>query len=180
MRTKPNRTEVSKKLSAIEYLLNTHMAVEQVRTLAIAAGVDPDKVRAEYEGRSRINGWAAEYVKAAGVGRVWKDVQGRLQWGGRALFDFPVIEDISMGKIRTAFAEVSEDRRMWIELDKFRHKLPASAKAVIFRRADASSVIRRARLPLRRASQPLSNIRWASAAPREPARWWRCSLQSTQ
>jgi hypothetical protein len=40
-------------------------------------------------------------------------------------------------------AEVSEDRRMWIELDKFRHKLEATAKAVIFRRADASSVIRR-------------------------------------
>jgi hypothetical protein len=43
----------------------------------------------------------------------------------------------------SGIAEVSEDRRMWIELDKFRHTLPASAKAVIFRRADASSVIRR-------------------------------------
>jgi hypothetical protein len=43
----------------------------------------------------------------------------------------------------SGIAEVSEDRRMWIELDKFRYKLPASAKTVIFRRAEASSVIRR-------------------------------------
>lgn len=43
----------------------------------------------------------------------------------------------------SGIAEVSEDRRMWIELDKFRHTLPTSARAVIFRRADASSVIRR-------------------------------------
>ncbi|GAC1349830.1 MAG: hypothetical protein NVSMB27_26610 [Ktedonobacteraceae bacterium] len=43
----------------------------------------------------------------------------------------------------SGIAEVSEDRRMWIELDKFRYTLPASAKTVVFRRADASSVIRR-------------------------------------
>lgn len=40
-------------------------------------------------------------------------------------------------------AEVSEDRRKWIEMDKFRHTLQAAEKAVIFRRADASSVIRK-------------------------------------
>ena len=43
----------------------------------------------------------------------------------------------------SGIAEVSEDRRIWIELDKFRHTLPASARTVIFRRSESSSVIRR-------------------------------------
>jgi len=40
-------------------------------------------------------------------------------------------------------AELSEDRRKWIEMDKFRHTLQPSEKAVIFRRAVDSSVIRK-------------------------------------
>ena len=43
-----------------------------------------------------------------------------------------------------------------------------------------SSVIRTARLRGARSNQSSSNIRSAIAAPSEPARWWRCSLQSTQ
>lgn len=39
--------------------------------------------------------------------------------------------------------EVAEDRRMWIEMDKFRYTLQPSQRAVIFRRAESSSVIRR-------------------------------------
>ncbi|MBV9229998.1 MAG: hypothetical protein JOZ18_11845 [Chloroflexi bacterium] len=39
--------------------------------------------------------------------------------------------------------ELSEDRRKWIEMDKFRHTLQPLEKAVIFRRAEDSSVIRR-------------------------------------
>lgn len=36
-----------------------------------------------------------------------------------------------------------EDRRKWIELDKFKHTLQPKQRAVIFRRADESSVIRK-------------------------------------
>ena len=41
--------------------------------------------------------------------------------------------------------EVAEDRRKWIEMDKFTYTLPAppAQRVVIFRRADASSVIRK-------------------------------------
>jgi tyrosinase len=39
--------------------------------------------------------------------------------------------------------EVAEDRRMWIEMDKFRYTLQPSQREVIFRRAESSSVIRR-------------------------------------
>jgi tyrosinase len=39
--------------------------------------------------------------------------------------------------------EVAEDRRKWIEMDKFRYTLQPSQRAVIFQRAVASSVIRK-------------------------------------
>ena len=39
--------------------------------------------------------------------------------------------------------EVAEDRREWIEMDKFKHSLQPSERAVIFRRAEKSSVIRK-------------------------------------
>ena len=39
--------------------------------------------------------------------------------------------------------EVSEDRRKWIEMDKFKHSLQPSERAVIFRRVEKSSVIRK-------------------------------------
>lgn len=39
--------------------------------------------------------------------------------------------------------EVAEDRRKWIEMDKFKHSLKPSERAVIFRRAEKSSVIRK-------------------------------------
>ena len=39
--------------------------------------------------------------------------------------------------------ELSEDRRKWIEMDKFRYTLQPLQRAVIFQRADASSVIRK-------------------------------------
>src|SRR6266516_1123053 len=39
--------------------------------------------------------------------------------------------------------EVAEDRRKWIEMDKFTYTLPPAQQVVIFRRADASSVIRK-------------------------------------
>jgi hemocyanin-like protein len=40
-------------------------------------------------------------------------------------------------------SEVSEDRRKWIEMDKFKYTLKPSERAVIFRRAERSSVIRK-------------------------------------
>ena len=39
--------------------------------------------------------------------------------------------------------EVAEDRRKWIEMDKFKHSLKPSERAVIFRRVEKSSVIRK-------------------------------------
>lgn len=39
--------------------------------------------------------------------------------------------------------EVAEDRRKWIEMDKFKHTLKPSERAVVFRRAEKSSVIRK-------------------------------------
>jgi hypothetical protein len=38
---------------------------------------------------------------------------------------------------------LANDRRMWIEMDKFKHTLKASEKAVIFRKAESSSVIKK-------------------------------------
>ena len=54
---------------------------------------------------------------------------------------------------------VAADRRMWIELDKFHHTLQASQKAVIFRRAADSSIIRK---PGVKPPQPLQK---SGAAP---------------
>lgn len=38
---------------------------------------------------------------------------------------------------------VADDRRMWIEMDKFKYTLPASKQEVIFRKAELSSVIKK-------------------------------------
>lgn len=45
----------------------------------------------------------------------------------------------------------AENRRMWIEMDKFRHTLKASERAVIFRPGKLSSVVRK---PARRPTEP--------------------------
>jgi tyrosinase len=49
------------------------------------------------------------------------------------------------------FIDDDEERRMWIEMDKFAQELPASKKVVIFRPARLSSVVRK---PARRPSEP--------------------------
>jgi hypothetical protein len=40
-------------------------------------------------------------------------------------------------------ARTSEDRRLWIEMDKFVHELQASERAVVYRRSDQSAVVRK-------------------------------------
>lgn len=47
--------------------------------------------------------------------------------------------------------ELADDRRMWIEMDKFVHRLAPNERAVIFRPARQSSVVRK---PARRPSEP--------------------------
>lgn len=49
------------------------------------------------------------------------------------------------------FVDDDEERRMWIEMDKFAQEIPASQKIVIFRPARLSSVVRK---PARRPSEP--------------------------
>jgi tyrosinase len=51
-------------------------------------------------------------------------------------------QDVTV-RIFLAAQTFAEDRRKWIEMDKFRHTLHPSERAVIFRRAEASSVIRK-------------------------------------
>jgi hypothetical protein len=48
-------------------------------------------------------------------------------------------------------SDYADDRRMWIEMDKFQHSLKASERAVIFRPARLSSVVRK---PARRPTEP--------------------------
>jgi tyrosinase len=50
--------------------------------------------------------------------------------------------------------ELAEDRRMWIEMDKFKHLLRAHERAVVFRPADLSSVIRKPAVKPPTAEQP--------------------------
>lgn len=48
-------------------------------------------------------------------------------------------------------AELADDRRMWIEMDKFAHSMEPGQRTVVFRRARHSSVVRK---PARRPSEP--------------------------
>src|SRR5205085_5009637 len=49
------------------------------------------------------------------------------------------------------FVDDSEERRMWIEMDKFAQELPASKRVVVFRSARLSSIVLK---PARRPSEP--------------------------
>lgn len=54
-------------------------------------------------------------------------------------------------RVFLAASDYADDRRMWIEMDKFQHSLKASERAVIFRPARLSSVVRK---PARRPTEP--------------------------
>jgi hypothetical protein len=70
-------------------------------------------------------------------------------------------QDVTV-RIFLAAQELADDRRMWIEMDKFRTSLAASQRAVVFRRAADSSVVRKPNskppqfLPIRRTSESAS------------------------
>jgi hypothetical protein len=52
------------------------------------------------------------------------------------------VQDVTV-RIFLVAQQVAEDRRMWIEMDKFHYTLQPSTRTVIFRRADQSSVIKK-------------------------------------
>ena len=59
-------------------------------------------------------------------------------------------------RIFLVVADEAEDRRMWIEMDKFRHTLQPSQRAVIFRPAARASVIRK---PAMKPPTPVTTTR---------------------
>ncbi|MBA3946773.1 MAG: hypothetical protein H0X37_19705 [Herpetosiphonaceae bacterium] len=63
---------------------------------------------------------------------------------------------------------VAEERRMWIEMDKFRSTLPASKRTVIFRPAALSSVIRKP------AVKPPVPVREHADLPNDPESYCNC------
>ena len=62
----------------------------------------------------------------------------------------PVNQDITV-RIFLVAVELAENRRMWIEMDKFVHRLGANEQAVIYRPARLASVVRK---PARRPAEP--------------------------
>jgi tyrosinase len=75
----------------------------------------------------------------------------------------------------------AEDRRKWIEMDKFRHTLHPSERAVIFRRAEASSVIRKPAVKTLAPVEipatfhpPGSPVGTIAADPKAPANYCDC------
>lgn len=106
-------------MSAIEYLLTNHVAAEDVRTAAVAAGVAHEDIEELYD-TNRAQGWAAEFVKVVGVGAAWITVSDRIKWGNRALFDFPLEDDMTWGLLRTALSTLVEARGDVFEDQAFR------------------------------------------------------------
>jgi hypothetical protein len=73
-----------------------------------------------------------------------------------------VVQDVTV-RIFLVPQQLAEKRRMWIEMDKFRRTLQPQQKAVVYRRAADSSVVRKPNskpptfLPIRRNSESVSD-----------------------
>lgn len=96
-------------MSAIEYLLANHVPSDESRALALASGVNPQQVEEQY-GLARAPGWVAEYVDRVGIEAAWSETRERLRWGRHALYDFPIAEEISIARLRTALRTVGVAR----------------------------------------------------------------------
>lgn len=72
-------------------------------------------------------------------------------------------------RIFLAAAEAADDRRMWIEMDKFKYTLAPSQRAVIFRPANRASVIRK---PGVKPPRPVKRRR--SGDPDDPENYCNC------
>lgn len=88
-------------MSAIEHLLTGHIAAVDLRGLAIASGVSAEDVESEYD-TTRTQGWAAAYVKAAGVEGAWLAASERIKWGNRALYDFPIGDELTWSGLQSS------------------------------------------------------------------------------
>jgi hypothetical protein len=96
-------------MSAVEYLLTTHVRVEHLKEIAVKAGVDASEI-ISYQRRDRSPVWAEAYVRKVGVPAAIDAACANLAWGRRALYDFPLARDVSLDEVLERIQHVESAR----------------------------------------------------------------------
>lgn len=126
-------------MSAIEHLLTTHLAADQLRAIALADGVKLPS-NGDLDPHYRSKALAAEYVKSVGVERAWNQASQHLQWGRRAIHDFPLVNEVTIKDLRGRLADLIGDRGDVFSIQATR-ELVAYPQVAFVRQLDKGSIL---------------------------------------